>query len=108
MSSYFKKSPLEGKKNTSDNYFTTGDFLKMTKLFFNFGPELVAGKSPLESIGVAINYVVKVIIVFSTPLIIVCVLTQFLIGGANFSLKSMHWKFEKMNPISGSKKIFSV
>ncbi len=85
-----------------------GDFLKMTKLFFNFGPELVAGKSPLESIGIAINYVVKVIIVFSTPLIIVCVLTQLLIGGANFSLKSMHWKFEKMNPISGLKKIFSV
>ena len=35
-------------------------------------------------------------------------LTQFLIGGINFSFKALHWKFEKMNPISGLKKIFSV
>ena len=84
------------------------DFLKMTKSFFSFGHELANGISPLASIKVAIGFVVKVVIVFASPLVIICLLTQFLIGGINFSLKSMHWKFEKMNPISGIKKIFSV
>ena len=84
------------------------DFLKITKSFFSFGHELVNGISPLASIKVAVNFVIKFIIIFATPLVIVCLLTQFLIGGINFSIKSMHWKFEKMNPISGLKKIFSV
>ena len=84
------------------------DFLKMTKSFFSFGHELANGISPLASIKVAIGFVVKVVIVFASPLVIICLLTQFLIGGINFSLKAMHWKFEKMNPISGIKKIFSV
>ena len=42
-------------------------------------------------------------------MLIICLLTQFLVGsGLNFSIKSMHWKFEKMNPIKGLKRIFSV
>ncbi len=84
------------------------DFLKVTKSFFNFGPELIHGTSPLTAIGAAISYVINFVIIFSIPLLIVCLLTQFLIGGINFSLKALHWKFEKMNPISGLKKIFSV
>ena len=82
------------------------DFLKITASFFNFGPELNNGKSPLESIGAAINFVVKVVIVFSIPLVIICILTQFIVGGINFQLKSLHFKFEKMNPIKGLGKIF--
>ena len=31
-----------------------------------------------------------------------------MVGGINFSLKSIHFKFEKMNPIKGLGKIFSV
>ena len=46
------------------------DFLKITASFFNFGPELNNGKSPLESIKAAINFVVKVVIIFSTPLLL--------------------------------------
>ena len=84
------------------------DFLKVTKTFFSFGHELANGISPLASIKFAVSFVVKFIIIFATPLVVVCLLTQFLIGGINFSIKSMHWKFEKMNPISGLKKIFSV
>ena len=84
------------------------DFLKITASFFNFGPELNNGKSPLESIKAAINFVVKVVIIFSTPFVIICILTQFMVGGINFSLKSIHFKFEKMNPIKGLGKIFSV
>ena len=84
------------------------DFLKVTKSFFSFGPELVHGTSPLAAIGKAISFVVKFVLIFAIPIVIVCLLTQFLVGGINFSIKSMHWKFEKMNPISGLKRIFSV
>jgi len=83
-------------------------FLKMSSFFFNFGPELIYGKSPLDSIKIAINFVIKIIIVFSFPLIVVCILTQFMVGGINFSLKSIHWKFSKMNPLTGLKRIFST
>ena len=48
------------------------------------------------------------IFIFSTPLVIICIITQFIVGGINFSLKSIHFKFEKMNPIKGLGKIFSV
>ena len=72
------------------------DFLKITRSFFSFGPELLNGKSPLQSIKEAISFFIKVTIIFSTPLLIICLLTQFLVGsGLNFSIKSMHWKFEK-------------
>ena len=84
------------------------DFLKITASFFNFGPELNNGKSPLESVKAAINFIVKVVIIFSTPLVIICILTQFMVGGINFSLKSIEFKFEKMNPIKGLGKIFAI
>ena len=85
------------------------DFLKITKSFFSFGPELQSGRSPLQSIKEVINFFLKVTIIFSTPLMIVVILTQFLVGGGiNFSPKAFHWKFEKRNPISGLKRIFST
>ena len=85
------------------------DFLKISSSFFNFGPELLHGKSPLLSIKEAISFFLKVTIIFSTPLFIICIITQFLVGGGlNFSLKSMHWKLEKINPIKGLKRIFSM
>ena len=85
------------------------DFLKISASFFNFGPELLYGKSPLESIKEAIYFFLKVTVIFSIPLFIICVLTQFLVGGGlNFSFKAMHWKLEKINPIKGLKRIFSM
>ena len=85
------------------------DFLKISSSFFNFGPELLYGRSPLQSIKEAIYFFLKVTIIFSTPLFIICVLTQFLVGGGlNFSFKAMHWKLEKINPIKGLKRIFSM
>ena len=85
------------------------DFLKISASFFNFGPELLYGRSPLQSIKEAIYFFLKVTIIFSTPLFIICVLTQFLVGGGlNFSFKAMHWKLEKINPIKGLKRIFSM
>ncbi len=84
------------------------DFLKICKSLFSFGPELASGKSPLESMAKVIKFFLQVFLIFSIPLLIVSILTQFVVGGINFSLKSIHWKFEKINPIKGLKRIFSI
>ena len=85
------------------------DFLKITRNFFSFGPELISGKSLLQSVKEVISFFLKVTIIFATPLLIVCIVTQFLVGGGlEFSPKAFHWKFEKMNPIKGLKRIFST
>ena len=92
-------------------YFTPfflSDFLKIIQSFFRFGNELNAGYSPIGFIGKAISLVVKIVIIFGFPLAFFCILTQFLVGGINFSLKSIYWKMEKMNPIKGLKRIFSM
>ena len=84
------------------------DFLKICKSFFAFGPELNSGRSPLESMASVIRFFLQVFLIFSIPLLIVSILTQFFVGGINFSLKAIYWKFEKINPIKGLKKIFSI
>ena len=84
------------------------DFLKICKSFFSFGPEVPNGKSPLESMAMVIRFLLQVFLIFSIPLLIVSVITQFVVGGINFSIKSVYWKFEKMNPIKGLKRIFSI
>ena len=84
------------------------EFLKICKSLFSFGPEIASGKSPLESMGKVIRFFLQVFVIFSVPLLIVSILTQFAVGGINFSLKSIHWKFEKINPIKGIKRIFSI
>ncbi len=89
--------------------FLLNDFLMSLKSFFQFGPELKNGHSPLASIGECITIFVKVTIIFGVPLCIVAVLTQFFVGGGvNFALKAMEPKFQKMDPIKGIKKIFSI
>ena len=84
------------------------DFLKICKSFFSFGPEVANGKSPLESMAMVIRFLLQVFLIFSIPLLIVSIITQFVVGGINFSIKSVYWKFEKMNPIKGLKRIFSI
>ncbi len=84
------------------------DFLKICKSFFSFGPEVANGKSPLESMATVIRFLLQVFLIFSIPLLIVSIITQFVVGGINFSIKSIYWKFEKLNPIKGLKRIFSI
>lgn len=88
--------------------FFISDFLKITQSFFRFGNEINSGYSPIGFIAKAISLVVKIVIIFGVPLAFFCILTQFLVGGINFSLKSIYWKMEKMNPIKGLKRIFSM
>ncbi len=84
------------------------DFLKICKSLFSFGPELAGGKSPLESLAKVVKFFIQVFLIFSIPLLIISIITQFIVGGINFSIKSIYWKFEKINPIKGLKRIFSI
>ena len=93
-------------------FYLTGylidDFLKIYKALFIFGKELNSGKTLIFSFSEVMSLTFKVFLVFAIPLLIVSVITQFIVGGINFSLKSIYWKFEKINPLKGLKKIFSV
>ena len=92
-------------------YMTTyfiEDFLKIFKSLFVFGKELNSGKNLIFSFSEVISLILKVFLVFAIPLLIVSIITQFLVGGINFSLKAIYWKFEKINPIKGLKRIFSI
>ena len=53
-----------------------------------------------------IKFFLQVFLIFSIPLLIVSIITQFIVGGINFSIKSIYWKIEKINPIKGLKRIF--
>ena len=67
----------------------------------------------LDTLGLAkVRYgfrlVILTTIIFGIPLMIVTVLTQAVVGGLNFSNKAYNFKPNKMNPVSGLKRIFSA
>ena len=67
----------------------------------------------LETLGLAkVRYgfwlVILATMIFGVPLMIITVLTQAAVGGLNFSNKAYNFKPNKINPISGLKRIFSV
>ncbi len=84
------------------------DFLEIFKSLFVFGKELNSGKTLIFSFSEVFKLTFKVFLIFAIPLLIVSIITQFLVGGINFSLQAIYWKFEKINPIKGLKRIFSV
>ena len=67
----------------------------------------------LDTLGLAkIRYgfwlVILATLILGVPLLIITVLTQLAVGGLNFSNKAYNFKPNKINPISGLKRIFSV
>ena len=74
------------------------DFLEIFKSLFVFGKELNSGKTLIFSFSEVIKLILKVFLVFAIPLLVVSIITQFLVGGINFSLQAIYWKFEKINP----------
>ena len=67
----------------------------------------------LETLGLAkIRYgfwlIILATLIFGVPLVIITVLTQLAVGGLNFSNKAYNFKPNKINPIAGLKRIFSV
>ena len=88
--------------------YLLNDFLMSLKSFFQFGLELKHGHSPLDSIKKCIAIFAKVTIIFGLPLCIVAILTQFAVGGLNFSLKAIEPKLSKLNILKGLKRTFST
>ena len=67
----------------------------------------------LDTLGLAkVRYgfwlIILATLIFGVPLMIVTILTQAAVGGLNFSNKAYNFKPNKINPISGLKRIFSV
>jgi len=61
-------------------------------------------KKPLE----AIFYILKFGLLVGSPMLIVVLATQFAVGGINFAPKAVNFKGNKINPISGLKRMFSL
>ena len=67
----------------------------------------------LDTLGLAkVRYgfwlIILATLIFGVPLMIVTILTQAAVGGLNFSNKAYNFKPNKINPISGLKRIFSL
>ena len=52
--------------------------------------------------------VILVTLIVGIPLMIVTLLTQIGVGGLNFSTQALHFKGNRINPLAGLKRIFSV
>ncbi len=55
-----------------------------------------------------IELVILSSIVVGVPMVIVIIATQLGVGGLNFAPKAMNFKTNRMNPLSGLKRIFSI
>ena len=76
-------------------------------LFVLAGPEGLDDmltKKPLQ----ALLYVIKISLLVGLPMMVVVLATQFAVGGINFAPKAANFKGNKLNPISGLKRMFSI
>ena len=62
----------------------------------------------LAKVRQAFWLVILVTIIIGVPLMIVTVITQAAVGGLNFSSKTLGFKGNRLNPISGLKRMFSM
>lgn len=74
---------------------------------------IIDSRESLETISLAkVRYGFRLVIlatlIIGLPLMLVTVLTQAAVGGLNFSNKAYSFKPNKINPIAGFKKIFSI
>ena len=64
--------------------------------------------SPLLAIKNSLYKVFIVSFIVGVPVLILTIFTQLFVGGITFSSKALEWKTNKLNPISGLKRIFSI
>ena len=63
---------------------------------------------PYERLYQIFEIIIIIALLIGIPLMVVCLLTQFAVGGINFAPKAAAFKGSKINPIKGLKRIFSV
>ena len=64
--------------------------------------------SPLLAIKKSLYKVFIISFIVGVPVLIFTIFTQLFVGGITFSYKAVEWKTNKLNPISGLKRIFSI
>ena len=87
--------------------FFVKDFLAIWKMFFLFDLNVIINLSPISGIEKLIRYVIYVTLIIGIPLILTIFFTQMAVGGINFAPKAFHFKSNRINLLSGLKRIFS-
>lgn len=87
--------------------FYVKEFLSIWKNFFLFDMNYIINVSPMSGIGKMLSYVINVTLIIGAPLILIILITQMAVGGINFAPKALHFKTNRINLLSGLKRIFS-
>ena len=119
------KAAEEGRVLTSKEVMVFTSLAMGLVLFLALGPFMRSGLSvwgglfvidsglSLDTLGlVKVRYafwlVILVALIVGIPLMIVTLLTQIGVGGLNFSTQALHFKGNRIDPLAGLKRIFSV
>ena len=83
-------------------------------LLFEWGDLFVlSGNDKLEDLPAkksltALFFIVKISLLVGIPMLIIVLATQFAVGGINFAPKALTFKSNRINPLSGFKRMFSL
>ena len=119
------KAAEEGRVLTSKEVMVFTSLAMGLVLYLVMGPFMRSGLSAwgglfvidsalnLDTLGlVKVRYafwlVILVTLIVGIPLMIVTLLTQIGVGGLNFSTQALHFKGNRIDPVAGLKRIFSV
>ena len=119
------KAAEEGRVLTSKEVMVFTSLAMGLVLYLALGPFMWSGLSAwgglfvfdsalnLDTLGlVKVRYafwlVILVTLIVGIPLMIVTLLTQIGVGGLNFSTQALHFKGNRIDPLAGLKRIFSV
>ena len=87
--------------------FFAREFLSIWKTFFLFDLDYITNISPAYGMNKLIKYVINITLIVGIPLILIILITQMAVGGINFAPKAFQFKSNRINLLSGLKRIFS-
>ena len=87
--------------------FFAKEFLAIWKIFFVFDLNYIINVSPYMGLEKMIKYIIYITLFVGVPLIITILVTQMAMGGINFAPKGFYFKSNRINLLSGLKRIFS-
>ena len=87
--------------------FFAQEFLAIWKKFFVFDLNYIINVSPYSGLEKMIKYIIYITLIVGVPLIITILVTQMAMGGINFAPKAFYFKSNRINLLSGLKRIFS-
>ena len=119
------KHKEDGKVLTSKEMFVftgiSGALLLMYAFSFSFKPLLFewgnlfvfTGNEKLDDLqsaklSEALFFIMKITLYVGVPSLIIVLATQFAVGGINFAPKALSFKSDRINPLSGLKRMFSL